>query len=458
MKKTNIVNIDLGEFIWSLLEQWKCIALAAVIMAILVPAALSFYGNYNAKKEADMYSQLATLTEEEKLNTLSYDQREQVINALIQKRIVDQREEYNLNSIVARMNVSNLPVLQFKWVVSGSKDDNALNAAYGAVLTDSETVAIVKSALDSVYSETDDVYVTELITAKTGETVELCIVIPEGTDTAKIQQGIEGRIDGIKADLTADFGAHDIKLVSCEETRIVDDDRVEESILNDVNYSSFKAKYDALRLSFSDYQIAVFNSIAATDDSLTVYNNSGFEFSAKRLVIGFVAGIFLYVFCYFVYVVFSSKTRDVSVISETLDLRHLGTVSKYSYKGFAAFAHSKLVYKLRHKKTAADTNIERISNAAVVACKHNGSKKVLLVRPGMKKAYTELSDKLASKIRKDGIETKCIGSLTKDEDLTGYDSVILCVCSGGSEYAELIDTANVCDYYDKKILGGVFFN
>ena len=165
MKKTNIVNIDLGEFIWSLLEQWKCIALAAVIMAILVPAALSFYGNYNAKKEADMYSQLATLTEEEKLNTLSYDQREQVINALIQKRIVDQREEYNLNSIVARMNVSDLPVLQFKWVVSGSKDDNALNAAYGAVLTDSETVAIVKSALDSVYSETDDVYVTELVTA-----------------------------------------------------------------------------------------------------------------------------------------------------------------------------------------------------------------------------------------------------------------------------------------------------
>ena len=235
MKKTNIVNIDLGEFIWSLLEQWKCIALAAVIMAILVPAALSFYGNYNAKKEAEMYSQLATLTEEEKLNTLSYDQREQVINALIQKRIVDQREEYNLNSIVARMNVSDLPVLQFKWVVSGSKDDNALNAAYGAVLTDSETVAIVKSALDSVYSETDDVYVTELVTAKTGEAVELCIVIPEGTDTAKIQQGIEGRIDGIKADLTADFGAHDIKLVSCEETRIVDDDRVEESILNDVH-------------------------------------------------------------------------------------------------------------------------------------------------------------------------------------------------------------------------------
>ena len=237
MKKTNIVNIDLGEFIWSLLEQWKCIALAAIIMAILVPAALSFYGNYNAKKEADMYSQLATLTEEEKLNTLSYDQREQVINALIQKRIVDQREEYNLNSIVARMNVSDLPVLQFKWVVSGSNDINALNTAYAAVLTDSETVAIVKSALDSVYSETDDVYVTELVTAKTDEAVVLYIVIPEGTDTAKIQQGIEGRIDGIKTQLTADFGAHDIALVSCEETRIVDDDRVEQSILNDVNYS-----------------------------------------------------------------------------------------------------------------------------------------------------------------------------------------------------------------------------
>ena len=213
-----------------------------------------------------------------------------------------------------------------------------------------------------------------------------------------------------------------------------------------------------MRLGFSDEQNAVFNSIIATDDSLTVYSNSGFEFSAKRIVVGFVVGIFLYVFCYFVYVVFSSKTRDPGVISETLDIRNIGTVSKYSYKGFAAFAHSKLVYKLRHKKTVEDANIGRIADVAVASCKHNGSKKVLLVRPGMKKAYTELSEKLASKIRKDGIETKCIGSLTKDEDLTGYDSVILCVCSGGSEYAELIDTANVCDYYDKKILGGVFFN
>ena len=327
-------------------------------------------------------------------------------------------------------------------------------AAYCAILVDSNTAAIVKSALSPDYSETEDVYINELISSKSDEAVELCIVIPEGTDTAKICKGVEARIDSIKAQFTADFGAHDITLVSSEETRIVDNDRITESISNDVNYQSFKNQYNALRLGFSDEQNAVFNSIIATDDSLTVYSNSGFEFSAKRIVVGFVVGIF----CYFVYVVFSSKTRDPGVISETLDIRNIGTVSKYSYKGFAAFAHSKLVYKLRHKKTVEDANIGRIADVAVASCKHNGSKKVLLVRPGMKKAYTELSEKLASKIRKDGIETKCIGSLTKDEDLTGYDSVILCVCSGGSEYAELIDTANVCDYYDKKILGGVFFN
>ena len=126
MKKTNIVNINLGEFIWSLVEQWKCIAVAAVIMAILVPAALSFYGNYNAKKDAEMYSQLAAMSEEERLNTLSYDEREQVIYALIHERTINQREQYKLNSIVARMDVGDLPVLQIKWVVSGNDNVDAL--------------------------------------------------------------------------------------------------------------------------------------------------------------------------------------------------------------------------------------------------------------------------------------------------------------------------------------------
>ena len=50
----NIVNINLKEYFWSLLEQWKCVIAAGLVFAVLVPVALSL------KDSSDRNNELAT--------------------------------------------------------------------------------------------------------------------------------------------------------------------------------------------------------------------------------------------------------------------------------------------------------------------------------------------------------------------------------------------------------------
>ena len=80
----NIININLKEYFWSLLEQWKCILIAGLVFAMLVPAALAFK-NYkedlDAKNDRDS---LSAMSYEDLLNTLNEGDREEVMSILHQ--------------------------------------------------------------------------------------------------------------------------------------------------------------------------------------------------------------------------------------------------------------------------------------------------------------------------------------------------------------------------------------
>ena len=90
----NIININLKEYFWSLLEQWKCILIAVLVFAMLVPAALAFK-NYkedlDAKNDRDS---LSAMSYEDLLNTLNEGDREEVLNAAYQAKLIRDQEEY----------------------------------------------------------------------------------------------------------------------------------------------------------------------------------------------------------------------------------------------------------------------------------------------------------------------------------------------------------------------------
>ena len=63
----NIVNINLKEYFWSLLEQWKCVIAAGLVFAVLVPVALSLKDSRARNNELATFKELASMSREEML-------------------------------------------------------------------------------------------------------------------------------------------------------------------------------------------------------------------------------------------------------------------------------------------------------------------------------------------------------------------------------------------------------
>ncbi len=459
MKKSNIVSVDLKAFFGSLLEQWKLVVIVAVIVAVLMPCAMSKKVNGEAEDEANTYRELSAMSDEEKLNTLPELDRVRVSLALEQKAIIEAQEEYYANSIVDTMLGSGvLPVLDLKWAVSDSDNVQALNSAYGAVFTGTETTTALRNALGSEYANTEDIYINELITVKYDDGLELVVIIPEGSDTEAIKNAVIGVADAAGTELSGEFGKHKLTLVSAEETTVIDEDRIAAKTEKDIQYKDLKEYYTSLLLEFDHNENVVFDSITVDDDSRSVYVDPGIDFSPKMIVAGFAIGIIAYIFAYLAYVVLSSKVHDSSAVTDMLGTELLGSISKYSHKGIGVVVFSKIVYGLLRKKTIDGKSVDSVSDAAVYICKHAEFGKVLLVNSGLKKDYSEESKKLTDKINKvSGVEAKAVDSIDA-KALDGVDAVILGVCSGSTRYADLIDIARLCDHCGKKIIGGVYYD
>lgn len=458
MKSPNVVNIDLYVFFRSLLEQWKCVAAVAVITAILIPVALSLKDNRDAKSEADNLVGLASMSDEEKMDRLSESQREKVVYALNQARLIEAQENYDANSLVAAMDEGNLPVLHYSWVVSGTSDTVAVSAAYRLLLEAPETSDVVRTALAPSYQDIEDVYVDELINVESNDAVDMYVILPEGTDVEALKTGIDARIKDIQKSLEAEFGKHEVHLISSEEAFVTDADRIAERILTDDNLKTLKNNYDSLRQAMSDEQLTILDIMLTGSSDVQPYVDPGISFSAGRAAIGFGVGLILYVFCYFVFFVFSSKMRSSAVLSETYGIRELGTTSKYTFKGLVFFAHCMLIYKAFRKDTVDGKSLDAIADAINTSVKHNDCSKVLFVRSGISKNYYDLADKLVSKIKKSGAQVKCIDTLPKDSDIADHDSVVVCAGYAQTKYSDISDIASVCDHYGKKIIGGVWFD
>ena len=457
MKKSNIVSIDLRSFFGSLLEQWICVVIFAVITAVLMAGVMSVKSNREAQDEAEMYSELSLMSYDEKLDTLPELDRVRVSLALMQKNLIEQQEAYYSGSIVNKMlEEGSLPVLHMRWIVSDNDNIQAINTAYGIALTDTETASAVRPALAASYADTEDVYVSELITYKSSDALDVYVVLPEGSKTDTLSNALKDRVAAVQAQIESEFGKHKMTFVSEEETTLVDDERIAAKTENDITYKDLKESYTALLLEFDYTENVVFDSIVAPDESRTVYNDPGIRLSPKMLAAGFAVGIIVYVFIYLVYIVLSSKVHDASVISETLGVINFGIISKYTHKGFASVIHNKAVYKMLRKKSLGDKAVESAADSAVSVIKRENCSKVLFVKPGMKADYSEEVKNLVAKISKaSGVEVKAVDKVADEKTLDGFDAVVLGVCSDSTGYSELSHIAELCC---KKVLGGVYFD
>ena len=218
----NIVNINLKEYFWSLLEQWKCVIAAGLVFAVLVPVALSLKDSRARNNELATFKELASMSREEMLDTLNKDEREMVLSNVYRDQLLKNQSSYNDNSIFAGMDSDKFVVLHYSFVSDG--DSAQICSAYAAALRDSDTIAIVRKNLSDTYKDADEGYIRELIMVSGEGCVDLMIIMPEGTNEAVLASGIEARIEEIHTQIEEALGKHTITYIVSEKQELAYDE------------------------------------------------------------------------------------------------------------------------------------------------------------------------------------------------------------------------------------------
>lgn len=238
-----------------------------------------------------------------------------------------------------------------------------------------------------------------------------------------------------------------------------DEGSMDKYILDSNNLKTFMNNHEALLNTLTDRERSVLDILMADsglkeDTPVTV---ASFHLSLKWMAAGFILGMILYAFCYLAAIVFSSKVQNPRALDETLGIRDFGTVSEYEYKGFSFFMHCKLLYRFHNKKNDISVAADRVVSSVKAACSYNDVKKLVVVSTGEPSLYSSKAGKLMDKLGKmEGVKVISAGDDMEGQLLEDNTSVLILTGANKTRYEELIRIRNVCGYYDRKVLGGIY--
>ena len=460
MQSDTVINVSLKEFFWSLLEKWKLVLLVGLIFAVIFPFALAQKEKRDAEANASAKAQYAGLSREEILNNLDDSSRQEVITAAHQANVISGMDNYNANSLLTHIDLNNAETIHMKWVVTGSDNSDELASAYSAVLTDSVMVETVKQALGNDFADVEEVYIRELFnTENDGSSVDLYIFIPQGANEQDLHDAVNGRVEAIKESLSASLGAHRLVSVVDETIYTCNLEMTEEIIVRNNDLKNLRDWYKAEVLTFSDLQIKILNSLISGEEDKAVVTSDELSdipvFTARRLLIGFVIGEFIYVFFGLLRILFSPKMQNSECLNKSYQIRLLGKNSKYGYKGIKALAHSKIFYNLHNKRYQGDKTIDDITASIIQSCKYNEVGSVALVSVGKINDESRVKQ-FAEKIKKSGsVSVKTINGTITDKEIENSEAVVFCVEKDITEYKDIQKVYELCNCYDRPIIGGI---
>ena len=460
MQSDNVINVSIKEFLWSLLEQWKLLLLVGLAFAFLFPFVMFQKDKKDASERAASEAQYAGLSREEILNRLDDSSREAVLTAAYQANVIRNLDDYNANTLLAHINLNNAETVHLKWVISGTDKAAELTSAYATALSDADTVKAVRDALGSDYSDVKDVYIIELVnTVAEDNSIDVFVFVPKGADDEALRSAVSGRIDSSRNSLGAVLGDHGIDLIVDQTIFTTNMDMTEQILERNNALQLLRETYEASLLTFSDLQLSVLNSLISGSEATAVVSSADIPLSSSftkgRLVIGFVIGIFLYVFASMMYVLFNSKLQSGDHLTKSYGIRLLGKNSRYGYKGIKILAHSKVFYNLHNKRYQGDKTVDSITASIVQSCRHNEIKKVAVVALGGitdEKRVKQFADKLK---KDNSISVQILKGDIADKDLENIDAAVFCVEKDVTSHKEISRVCELCNCYDCPIIGGI---
>ncbi len=476
---TDNVTIDLFDYLWNLVSQWKTILIFALIISILA-MLLQYHRDmqtYNSTGTQVMTvdSLQEKLTSEE-LVTVEYTVR--------QKLLLEKYQRYMDQSPLLSIDPSQERVLKKTYVILGcdATTTASLADAYNALFLSSAFVdgigAFMPEGEHQEYASALIVPGAVAVTATDEKEVTqgsgvvgVSIILLDGMDADTVGGFVEKTVNDYTASLTATIGAHTLQPVTSDETTLVNIELAGEQ-QDIINYSYIiRNSVQLMSQNFSEtqknlYELMLEEAHKTADDaeeaSITI-DPVHPSFSKKSLVLGFVVGVMLYVFAYLVLVLFKKTIKTAKECEDTMGIRTLGELHEFRAQGWKRLFASKLFYGFKYKKfrdVALQTN-KIVDSLVAYGKKHPGCKiQFVSVAPLTEAEETHIHE-MMDNAKEKGLELSLlVGDINRDttfhQNLAQADQIVLVLCANRSKYEDIDLCMNLAEESNLDVVGSVF--
>ncbi len=473
------VTIDLFDYLWNVLAQWKTVLIFALIVSVMAMLL-----QYSSDMKAYNNAGVQTVTVESLKDSISAEELVAVQYTVRQRLLLEKYNKYMDESPLLAIDPSQLHVVKTEYAIVGADATTtaSLVDAYNALFMSS---TFVNGMMDMMPEGSHTEYASSLIipgaasdtatdkkeTTEGSGVIGVSIILLDGMDAAKVSDFVEKTVTDYSAGLNASIGAHQLNLVASDDTTLVNIELLGQQ-QEIINYSYvIRNSVQVVSQNFSENQKNLYNLMLeealnsdadAEEASMTIAPEHP-HFSKRSLVLGFVVGVILYLFAYLVLVLFQRTIKTAKECEDTLNIRTLGELHEFHSAGLRRLFVSKFIYGLKYKKfrdTTLQTN-KIVDSMVAYAKKHTGCKmQFVSVAPLSEREQKHMQDMIATAQEKNVDVSLLVGDVNTDttfhQNLAQADQMVLVLCGGRSKYEDIDLCLNLAAESGLDVLGNIF--
>lgn len=485
-------EIDLIDFLKSMLEQWKGLLFVGILCMFLLPG-LKYVKDELKDSSAGIISgtDMNDNTSMEKI--IASTNPGVALNYYVTwQQFTDTYED----SLLMKLDASNIRRLTLKYFIKSTDGGTDYIASYYSNLsTDEKFIGLIAKTMD--VESVDLGYVADLLSVSSsgsmmndGGNLKVTIILLDGVSEESVLNAVSEYLTTLAAENSNIMGEHNISLLSSGVVVSFDEDIIKlqgNAVSNIYNWKNsffniFKGLSDDEKIEVEnvieclsngelDYQDVKEKYPAQTEteqlDDSTLNDQSDYPasnreagssrlFNRKYALLGFVLGLFLYVGCALAIQILIRRYRNGEEAANSLRLRSYGDIYEYPYHGFLAFIHDKNVYTWRHKKKSG---VEDIAKAICAKAKFGSTTKITcLVLGNANEVGMNRIDEIVKHVTSFGIEIKTkmtpdgVSSLS-EEEIGKFSPILLTIISGQTRPAQALELIMRLKEYNIQIFG-----
>lgn len=400
------IDIEIKDIIWELVRKWRIIVALAVICGV----ALTAYQYRIDMNKTDVVT--VKKTQEELEASMSAQDLDEVTAAVALRRQVDERSAYMEASELMKINPYEENVVFLQYYVNADSETVSLDAndAYIAYVNQG---ALATAIAETGNYEQEQVYLAELISVVKEEAGayinaksaadRMALTVESGAEervfTVKVigtsKEAAEALAADVKAELqayssvvTANIGAHQLKLMTENSTVIADQSLAELQNWNATSIKTISNNLDSMKNEMTGDQITLYTYRTTVVEEVvnapvtTTTTEKVVSISMKHLVIGVVVGVVLGCAVIAVLYLFAAALRNGEEVKNLYGVKILGYIDDSAYQKKKLFGFvDNLILKLENmgkKKLTFAQEVEMVCANILLNCKKNEATEIFL--------------------------------------------------------------------------------